>query len=69
MAGKKGYQAGGGAAGKKKKGGGVLNSGESEFFLHHYPDGDGPDAELIRTLERDMVSEKVITLSLTKILT
>ncbi len=37
--------------GKKKK----PTGDESEFFLHHYPDGDGPDADLIRTLERDMV--------------
>lgn len=29
--------------------------GKSEFFLHHYPDGEGPDAELIEMVEREVM--------------
>jgi len=39
---------------KTKKGGGATG-GESEFMLSMYPNGDGPDVELIRMLERDVI--------------
>lgn len=32
-------------------------AGESEFLYHHYPDGVGPDTELIGMLERDMLDK------------
>lgn len=38
---------------KKKKSG--SDGDESPFLLHCYPDGKGPDAELIKMLERDML--------------
>jgi len=31
--------------------------GKSAFFLHHYPDGEGPDAELIEMVERDVMEQ------------
>ena len=31
--------------------------GKSPFFLHHYPDGEGPDAELIEMVERDVMEK------------
>ena len=42
---------------KKKKGGKKGDGDDSPFLLHHYPDGQGPDAELIRMLERDMLDK------------
>ena len=33
------------------------NSGKSAFYLHHYPDGDGPDGNLIETLEGEVVDK------------
>lgn len=45
------------AGGPKKAGGGGNNGDESEFLLHCYPNGDGPDANLIRTLERDVIDK------------
>ena len=47
----------GGAA--KPRGGAAAsgNSGDSEFMLSVYPNGDGPDSELIRTLERDVIDK------------
>jgi hypothetical protein len=42
----------GGAGGKKKKG------GEAGSFLQHcYPNGDGPDTDLITMLEREVVNK------------
>jgi len=38
----------------KKKGKGAKDE-DSPFLLSHYPDGTGPDAELIKMLERDML--------------
>ena len=31
--------------------------GKSPFFLHHYPEGEGPDAELIEMVERDVMEK------------
>ena len=49
----------GGAA--KPRGGaaaaGNNNGGDSEFMLSVYPNGDGPDSDLIRTLERDVIDK------------
>ena len=30
-------------------------SGKSAFFLHHYPEGEGPDGELIEMVEREVM--------------
>ena len=38
-----------------KKGEKDPREGKSEFFLHHYPEGEGPDAELIEMVERDVM--------------
>ena len=32
-------------------------SGKSAFFLHHYPEGEGPDAELIEMVEREVMEK------------
>jgi len=32
-----------------------LDPSKSAFLLHHYPDGKGPDAELIEMLEKEVV--------------
>ena len=32
-------------------------SGKSPFFLHHYPQGEGPDAELIEMVEREVMEK------------
>jgi katanin p60 ATPase-containing subunit A1 len=56
----KNYSGGGGKGGNKPKDGkgkdgkGVDN-GKSAFLLSRYPDGNGPDAELIEMLEREVV--------------
>lgn len=34
------------------------NSNKSPFYLHHYPDGDGPDGGLIESLEMEVVDKK-----------
>lgn len=39
----------------KSKKTGANGGGESEFLLSVYPNGDGPDRELIQTLERDVI--------------
>ena len=31
--------------------------GKSAFFLHHYPEGEGPDAELIEMVEREVMEK------------
>ena len=31
--------------------------GKSPFFLHHYPEGEGPDGELIEMVERDVMEK------------
>ena len=32
-------------------------SGKSDFFLHHYPEGEGPDGELIEMVEREVMEK------------
>ena len=32
-------------------------SGKSAFFLHHYPEGEGPDGELIEMVEREVMEK------------
>ena len=32
-------------------------SGKSAFYLHHYPEGDGPDGELIEMVEREVMEK------------
>jgi len=52
-------QTGGGGAGRGgggKKGGGGGDE-DSRFLLHCYPNGDGPDVNLIKTLERDVIDK------------
>ena len=54
----KNYNAGGGKGGNKKDGkgkDGKGDNGKSAFLLSRYPDGNGPDAELIEMLEREVV--------------
>ena len=52
------YKGGSGGNYAPKSGGGDKKGGnetKSAFLLHHYPDGNGPDAELIEMLEREVV--------------
>lgn len=35
-----------------------VNCSKSSFLEHCYPNGDGPDADLIRMLERDVIDKK-----------
>lgn len=56
----KNYNAGGGKGGNKnakdgKGKDGKGDNGKSAFLLSRYPDGNGPDAELIEMLEREVV--------------
>ena len=52
-----GYMGRGGNAGSSKDVGkkGNNTSGKSPFLLHHYPNGEGPDSDLIEMLEREVV--------------
>ena len=55
-----GRRSGGAARGVGKsngKNGGAQGGGDSEFMLSVYPDGNGPDADLIRMLERDVIDK------------
>ena len=53
----KNYGGGGGKSGNKpsKKDGKGGDNGKSAFLLSRYPDGNGPDSELIEMLEREVV--------------
>ena len=42
---------------KPGKGAASGQSGDSEFMQSVYPDGQGPDADLIRMLERDVIDK------------
>ena len=52
-----GYMGGGGVGSSKDVGkkGSDNASGKSAFLLHHYPNGEGPDSDLIEMLEREVV--------------
>ena len=53
-----GYMGGGPSKGSSSGGqgkDGKDNSGKSAFLLQHYPNGDGPDTDLIEMLEREVV--------------
>ena len=52
--GSKGAQPKGGKEGEEKK---DPKEGKSPFFLYHYPEGEGPDAELIEMVERDVMEK------------
>ena len=52
--GPKGVQPKGGKESGEKK---DPKEGKSPFFLHHYPEGEGPDAELIEMVERDVMEK------------
>ena len=47
----------GGRTSNAGKGGGNQGGGDSEFMMSVYPDGNGPDADLIRMLERDVIDK------------
>ena len=49
-----GGKSGGGGGGKP---GGGSNKEKSPFYLHYYPEGDGPDGELIEMVEREMMEK------------
>ena len=49
-----GGKSGGGGGGKP---GGGSNKEKSPFYLHYYPEGDGPDGELIEMVEREMMDK------------
>ncbi len=36
----------------------ILSLRKDSFLCHCYPDGDGPDADLIRALERDVIDRR-----------
>ena len=46
------------AVGENKPAGKGKEEDHSSFLYHHYPDGVGPDTELISMLERDMLEKK-----------
>ena len=46
------------AVNEDKAGGRGKEEDHSSFLYHHYPDGVGPDTELISMLERDMLEKK-----------
>ena len=50
-----GARAGGGARGGSKPG--AAPGEDSEYHLSVYPNGDGPDSDLIRMLERDVIDK------------
>ena len=45
----------GSAGGKKEEEKKDPKSGKSPFYLHHYPEGEGPDGELIEMVEREVM--------------